>query len=73
MTEPIRLALVGCGGISKAHVAGYEDLYGRGCREFQVTACCDVIEESARQRAHEIAQFQDQELNILLQTVLQLR
>ena len=61
MTEPIRLALVGCGGISKAHVAGYEDLYGRGCREFQVTACCDVIEESARQRAHEIAQFQDQE------------
>jgi predicted dehydrogenase len=61
MTEPIRLALVGCGGISQAHVAGYDDLHRKGCREFLVTACCDVIEGSARQRAHEIAQFHDQE------------
>jgi predicted dehydrogenase len=61
MTKPIRLALVGCGGISQAHIAGYDDLYRKGYREFLVTACCDVIAGSARQRAHEIAQFQGQE------------
>ncbi|MCL5997285.1 MAG: Gfo/Idh/MocA family oxidoreductase [Chloroflexi bacterium] len=58
---PVRLALVGCGGISGAHVNGYKDLFGRGCREFIVTACCDVREESARRRAQEIATFQGTE------------
>jgi UDP-N-acetyl-2-amino-2-deoxyglucuronate dehydrogenase len=58
MTQGIKLALVGCGGISGAHVKGYRDLYERGCREFEVTACCDVKQESARQRAAEIAEFQ---------------
>jgi predicted dehydrogenase len=57
-TKQVRLALVGCGGISGAHVAGYKDLFERGCREFVVTACCDVREESAQKRAQEIAAFQ---------------
>ena len=57
-TKQVRLALVGCGGISSAHVAGYKDLFERGCREFVVTACCDVREESAHIRAQEIAAFQ---------------
>jgi predicted dehydrogenase len=61
MTDPIKLALVGCGGISRAHVKGYDDLFARGCREFEVTACCDVVEESARVRAQEIAAFQGRE------------
>ncbi|MBN1136497.1 MAG: Gfo/Idh/MocA family oxidoreductase [Anaerolineae bacterium] len=54
----IKLALVGCGGISRAHVTGYHDLVQRGCREFEVTACCDVNEASAVLRAQEIAAFQ---------------
>lgn len=58
MPEPVRLALVGCGGISRAHVRGYQDLHERGCREFEVTACCDVNRESAETRASEIAAFQ---------------
>ncbi|HEY3341626.1 MAG TPA: Gfo/Idh/MocA family oxidoreductase [Anaerolineae bacterium] len=58
-TNQVRLALVGCGGISGAHVAGYKDLFERGCREFVVTACCDVREESAQKRATDIAAFQD--------------
>jgi UDP-N-acetyl-2-amino-2-deoxyglucuronate dehydrogenase len=58
MTDPIKLALVGCGGISRAHVRGYNDLFARGCREFAVTACCDVSRESAETRAAEIAEFQ---------------
>jgi UDP-N-acetyl-2-amino-2-deoxyglucuronate dehydrogenase len=58
MSDVIKLALVGCGGISGAHVRGYKDLHARGCREFEVTACCDVQAESAETRAAEIAAFQ---------------
>ena len=58
MSDPVKLALVGCGGISGAHVRGYADLYERGCREFEVTACCDVNAASAEARAAEIAAFQ---------------
>jgi predicted dehydrogenase len=58
MSDVVKLALVGCGGISRAHVRGYKDLYDRGCREFEVTACCDVKRESAVTRANEIAEFQ---------------
>jgi UDP-N-acetyl-2-amino-2-deoxyglucuronate dehydrogenase len=56
--DGVKLALVGCGGISGAHVRGYKDLYDRGCREFEVTACCDVQAERAETRAVEIAEFQ---------------
>jgi UDP-N-acetyl-2-amino-2-deoxyglucuronate dehydrogenase len=58
MSDVVKLALIGCGGISRAHVRGYKDLYDRGCREFEVTACCDVQAESAAIRANEIAEFQ---------------
>ena len=61
VTNPVRLALIGCGGISGAHVNGYKALFERGCREFIVTACCDVREQSARRRAQEIAAFQGSE------------
>ena len=54
----VKLALVGCGGISRAHVKGYADLYARGCRDFEVVACCDVRAESAALRADEIAEYQ---------------
>lgn len=58
MPGPVRLALVGCGWISEAHVKGYRDLIERGCDEFVVTACCDLKVESADTRADEIAAFQ---------------
>lgn len=58
MTEPIELALVGCGWISEAHVRGYRDLIGRGCDEFVVTACVDPQVNCAQNRAEEIAAFQ---------------
>lgn len=61
MSNPISLALVGCGGISGAHLVGYRDLFTRGCREFTVTACCDISEAAARKRAGEIAEFQGSE------------
>ncbi|MDW8120944.1 MAG: hypothetical protein RMK62_01340 [Armatimonadota bacterium] len=38
MEPPIRLGLIGCGGISRAHAAGY-----RACRDlFEVVATCDI-------------------------------
>lgn len=58
MKNPIQLALVGCGGISKAHVKGYQDLFERGCREFEVTACVDVNPEAAEERATDIEAYQ---------------
>lgn len=58
MTDTVKLALVGCGWISEAHVNAYRDLFERGCREFEVVACCDPIAEKARNRADAIAAFQ---------------
>jgi predicted dehydrogenase len=65
MTQPIGLALVGCGGISRAHVRGYQDLFERGCREFEITACCDVDLERAELRAAEISVFQGRKPAVL--------
>jgi len=56
--ERLQLALVGCGGMAGAHVRGLEELWRAGIRDIQVVACCDVVEESAQQRAQEIARFQ---------------
>ena len=58
MAQPVELALVGCGGISKAHVKGYQMLFENGCRDFAVTACCDVNADAAQERAAQIAAYQ---------------
>jgi len=58
MSDSVRLALIGCGGISGQHVKGYRALFDAGCREFVVTACCDILEERAAERAAAIAEFQ---------------
>lgn len=58
MSDTVRLALVGCGGIARAHRNGYKAIMAAGCREFEVTACCDVLPERAEQAATEIAAFQ---------------
>ncbi|MCX7935254.1 MAG: hypothetical protein N3A66_08360, partial [Planctomycetota bacterium] len=60
-SDALRLALVGCGGISGAHVAGFRELWTKGCREIVFTACCDPVEENRRRRAKEIAEIQGTE------------
>ncbi len=50
MAERIRVALIGCGGISRAHARGYlqsPDL-------FEVVACCDERRELAEERAQQL-------------------
>ncbi len=57
-SDALRLALVGCGGISGAHVAGFRELWAKGCRDIVFTACCDTVEENRRRRAKELAEIQ---------------
>ena len=59
--EQLQLALVGCGGMAGAHVRGLEELAQAGMDDIQVVACCDLVEEQARQRAAELAEFQGRE------------
>ena len=59
MEEPLKIALIGCGGIARAHVAGYADLRKRGCRELEYVACCDLSTEAADTRPSEIAEAQE--------------
>ncbi len=47
--EKVRVGLVGCGGISHAHLDAYRQL----ADQFEVVAVCDVVEEKARKRAAE--------------------
>ena len=48
--KPIRIGIIGCGGISQAHARGYENL----TELLQVAATCDVIETSAQERAQQL-------------------
>ena len=45
--RPTRVALIGCGGISGNHLAGY-----RHVPEAELVACCDVSQERAEEFAH---------------------
>jgi len=54
MDAPIRIGLIGCGGIAGAHLDGYAQL----THLFQVVACCDVRRELAEQRAKQVGEAQ---------------
>jgi len=51
MSDPVRLALVGCGGIALSHIKGYQNLKERGYDRASITAVCDVNEDNARNAA----------------------
>jgi len=48
--KPIRIGIIGCGGISRAHARGYQNLTDL----FQVTATCDVVESNAIERGQQL-------------------
>lgn len=50
MHPPLRVALIGCGGISRAHLAGYRAMPELG----RVTVCCDADAARAAERAEEV-------------------
>lgn len=41
MTEPLRLAIVGCGGMGRRHLAGLAELRRAGRRDVELVAVCD--------------------------------
>jgi predicted dehydrogenase len=58
MADPVQLALVGCGGISGAHMNGYRELASKGILNFEFVATCDVRRDAAARRAEEAAALQ---------------
>ena len=59
MTDRLRLALIGCGGMMGAHVSkGFAPLWDAGFHDVEIIACCDAVEESAAKMAAGIGQWQ---------------
>ncbi len=58
MSDKIRMALLGCGGMSGAHVNGLKLLWENNIKVFDVIATCDIVEGNAKRRAEEIDAFQ---------------
>ncbi|HEX5417144.1 MAG TPA: hypothetical protein VFZ25_15880, partial [Chloroflexota bacterium] len=49
MKEKIRLGIIGCGGIARhRHITGLTLLKQAGIDNFEVTACCDVVEDNVQ-------------------------
>lgn len=61
LSEKLRVGLIGCGGISRAHIRGLHVLGDAGVRNLEFTACQDVILDNAKKRATEIAAVQGKE------------
>ena len=57
-TERIKMGLVGCGGMSGAHMGGYRELWSKGIKDFEIVAACDIAVERAEERAHQAQEFQ---------------
>ena len=51
--EPVRLAIVGCGGMGRRHLAGLAELAGAGHRTVDLVAVCDLNERNAADLADE--------------------
>ena len=50
ITHPIRVALIGCGGISGAHVQGFQ----KHIEKLRVTALCDINPEALKRRSESL-------------------
>jgi UDP-N-acetyl-2-amino-2-deoxyglucuronate dehydrogenase len=58
MSEKIRMAMLGCGGMSGAHGNGLKELWEKDIKLFDIVATCDIVEANAKARAEQIAAFQ---------------
>ena len=57
MTKPVRIGIVGCGGIATTHLEGYQLLKDKGCAHFEIAAVCDVTPGRAEAFAGRVASF----------------
>ncbi|HGE71890.1 TPA: hypothetical protein ENX78_13695, partial [Candidatus Poribacteria bacterium] len=58
MAEKIRMAMLGCGGMSGAHVNGLKELWEKDIKVFDIVATCDIVEANAMARAEQVNAFQ---------------
>jgi predicted dehydrogenase len=56
--EKVRIGLIGCGGITRAHIRGIKTLFQQGWNEMEITCVCDERKEVAEERAQNISEFQ---------------
>lgn len=56
--DPLRIAVVGCGGMASYHLRAYQELASTAPGLVTVSAVCDVDDERARKAAAQIAAFQ---------------
>ena len=59
MNNKLRVGVVGCGGISYAHLSGYRILKEAGFDEFAISTACDVDKERAERSADAVPEIQD--------------
>jgi 1,5-anhydro-D-fructose reductase (1,5-anhydro-D-mannitol-forming) len=58
MAEPLRIGLIGCGGMMGGHVKGFQELWNHGYQDFRIAACCDQDRSRAEKLAADSAEFQ---------------
>jgi predicted dehydrogenase len=56
--KKVRLALIGCGGITRAHLRGYQQIKQKEPDKFDIVACCDTVKENAERFAADIEPIQ---------------
>lgn len=58
MSDRIKMGLIGCGGMSGAHMQGYQELWSKGIKTFDIVAACDIDANRAEERATQAHEFQ---------------
>ena len=58
MSNRIKMGLIGCGGMSGAHMQGYQELWSKGIQSFDIVAACDIDASRAEERATQAHEFQ---------------
>ena len=55
MSEKIRLAIVGCGGMGHRHLYGLAELHRVGWERFELVGACDPVRDNAESLADQAA------------------
>ena len=58
MSDRLKMGLIGCGGMSGAHMRGYQVLWSKGIKSFDIVAACDIDASHAEERATQAQDFQ---------------
>lgn len=64
MADKVKIAMVGCGGMSGSHMGGYRNLYEEDICNFEFVATCDINRDAAEARANQAEELQDFKPNI---------